>query len=205
MANKLLKAITHPRAAIEFVMSHARAQYVRASCRVRGVRFTAGRNLRVAGRLHIKGPGRVVFGDNVLVERTVTPWTYAPDALIEVGSNTYLNGTRFGCKQLIRIGARGILGDASITDTDFHSVHVERHTAEAPVRVKPVIIEENVWLATSVGVLPGTTIGRNSVVGYGAVCSGTLPADSIIAGNPARVVRPVPGTAAAAGTAERVG
>ncbi|GJG87957.1 transferase [Gemmatimonadetes bacterium T265] len=157
--------------------------------------MTAGRNLRVSGRLVIRGPGRVIFGDNVNVARVVTPWTNTPEAVIEIGSGSFLNGTKFGCSQSITIGPRAILSDASISDTDFHSTHVDRHSPDAPVRVKPVVLEENVWLGGSVGVLAGTRIGRNSVVGFGAVCAGSYPADSIIAGNPARVVKRVPGAA----------
>ena len=179
-------------AAARYLMSYARGYYVRASARVRGIPFTAGRNFRVTGKLVLRGPGRVVFGDNVLVDRVVTPWTYSPEALIEIGSNSYLNGTRFGCVSLIRIGAGAILGDASIQDTDFHSVRADRHRREAPIRVRPVVIDENVWLASAVGVLPGTTIGRNSVVGYGAVCAGSYPPDSVIVGNPAKAVKEVP-------------
>lgn len=192
LAAKLGKAVRHPITAWEVAASYARGYLVRLGCRVRGVRFEVGRNFRVNGRLVVRGPGRVVFGDNVLVERTVTPWTYSADAVIEVGSNAYLNGTRFGCQQSIRVGSYAILGDASISDTDFHSVRADRHRPEAPVRVKPVVIGDNVWLATAAGVLPGTTIGTNSVVGFGAVCAGQYPADAVIVGNPARVVRAVP-------------
>lgn len=134
----------------------------------------------------------MVFGDNVLIDGVVTPWTYSSDAVISVGSDSYVNGTRFGCQREIRIGERAILGDARILDTDFHSTYRNRHDPEAPIRVAPVRIEENVWIAAAVGILPGTTIGRNSVVGFGAVCAGAYPADVIIAGNPAVVIRPIP-------------
>lgn len=158
---------------------------------MRGIRLETGANFRIAGQLIIRGPGRVVFGDNVLIDGVVTPWTYSVDAVISVGSDSYVNGTRFGCQREIRIGDRAILGDARILDTDFHSTRRNRHDPEAPIRVAPVHIEENVWIGAAVGILPGTTIGRNSVVGFGAVCAGSYPTDVIIAGNPAAVVRPI--------------
>jgi acetyltransferase-like isoleucine patch superfamily enzyme len=113
-------------------------------------------------------------------------------AIIRVGSGSYVNGTRFGCQQEITIGPGAILADARILDTDFHSTRVNRHSADAPIRVAPIRIDENVWIAAAAGILPGTSIGRNSVVGFGAVCTGAYPADSIIAGNPAQVVGAVP-------------
>jgi len=166
--------------------------WCRIACRVRGVRFQAGRNLRIDGTLIIRGPGRVIFGDNVRVGMTVTPWTYTPEATIEIGSDSFVNGTSFGCQREIRIGPRAILGRASIMDTDFHSLGVDRHNPRAPVRVAPVVLEENVWLGAQVGILPGTRIGRNSVVGFGAVCAGVFPDNVVIAGNPARVIRTIP-------------
>lgn len=193
--SKFRKGLANPGAAIKYVAALARGRRTLWWCRLLGRRVTAGRNFRVGGRLVIRGPGRVIFGDNVNIERIVTPWTNTPEAVIEIGSNSYLNGTRFGCSERITIGPRAILSDASIADTNAHSTHVDRHSPDAPIRVKPVVLEENVWLGAAVGVLPGTRIGRNSVVGYGAVCAGIYPANSIIAGSPARVVKRVPGAA----------
>ncbi len=74
-------------------------------------------------------------------------------------------------------------------DTDFHSVGVDRHDPTAPIRVAPVILEDNVWVAAQAGILPGTSIGANSVVGFGAVCAGVYPGNFVIAGNPAKVIK----------------
>jgi acetyltransferase-like isoleucine patch superfamily enzyme len=131
----------------------------------------------------------VVFGDNVRVGLTVTPWTYDPGAVITVGSDSFINGTSFGCQREIRIGARAILGRASIMDTDFHSVQIDRHLPDAPVRVAPIVLEDNVWVGAQAGILPGTRIGRNSVVGFGAICAGVFPENAVIAGNPAKIVK----------------
>jgi maltose O-acetyltransferase len=60
-------------------------------------------------------------------------------------------------------------------DTNFHSVEVERHGTTAYVKTAPVRIGANVWIGARAGILPGTTIGENSVVGFGAVCSGEYP------------------------------
>ncbi len=53
----------------------------------------------------------------------------------------------------------------------------------------PVVIGSGCWLGTHVVVLPGTTLGRNVVVGAGAVVRGTFPDFCVIAGVPARIVR----------------
>lgn len=185
----LAKAIRSPRTAVRELRCLAKAWYFRCWCQASGKRFRAGRNLRLEGWIVLRGPGEVILGDNVRIGMTVTPWTYSVDARIEIGNESYVNGATFGCKELIRIGPRAILGRSSIMDTNFHSLLEDRHSPSAPVRTDPVILEENVWVAANAGILPGTRIGRNSVVGFGAVCSGTYPANVVIAGNPARVIR----------------
>ncbi len=55
----------------------------------------------------------------------------------------------------------------------------------------PITIGDNVWLGGGAIVLPGVSIGANSVVGAGAVVTRDLPADVVAVGNPARVIRTV--------------
>ncbi len=56
---------------------------------------------------------------------------------------------------------------------------------------RPIVIGDNVWLGGGAIVLPGVTIGANTVVGAGAVVVRDLPPDVVAVGNPARVVRAV--------------
>ncbi len=52
---------------------------------------------------------------------------------------------------------------------------------------RPIVIEDNVWIGGGAIVLPGVTIGRNSVVGAGAVVTRDVPPDTLVTGNPARI------------------
>ncbi len=61
--------------------------------------------------------------------------------------------------------------------------------AERPLSSKPVIIEESVWIGENACVLPGVTIGKNSVIGAGAVVTKNVPPWSIAVGNPAKVIK----------------
>lgn len=56
---------------------------------------------------------------------------------------------------------------------------------------KPVHIGNNVWLGAGVTILPGVTIGDNSIVGAGSVVTHDVEPDMIVAGVPARVIRPI--------------
>jgi len=72
----------------------------------------------------------------------------------------------------------------AIHDTLFHAVD-----EGASPRVAPVVIEDNVWIGRGAIVLPGVVIGSHSVVGAGAVVTRNIPERTVVAGNPARVVR----------------
>jgi len=60
----------------------------------------------------------------------------------------------------------------------------------------PVLIQEGAWLGASAIVLPGVTIGRNAVIGAGAVVVRSIPAFSVAVGNPARVIKNTQGPVA---------
>jgi acetyltransferase-like isoleucine patch superfamily enzyme len=53
---------------------------------------------------------------------------------------------------------------------------------------KPVVIEDDVWLAANVFVMPGVTIGRGAIVSAASVVTKSVPAFAIVAGNPGRVI-----------------
>jgi maltose O-acetyltransferase len=75
-------------------------------------------------------------------------------------------------------------------DTDFHPLDpAKRHDPDEPVLCAPIIVGENVWIAGQTAVLKGVHIGDNSVVGFRAVVTKDVPANVVVAGNPARVVK----------------
>ena len=66
---------------------------------------------------------------------------------------------------------------------------VEPFKRRAYIEAKPIMIQQNVWIATGVTILGGVTIGENSVVGAGAVVTKDVPPNCFVAGVPAKVVR----------------
>ena len=186
------RAPKEPGSAIMYVLALLKGYWYRAILWTLGRRFRAGPRFRAYGRLSVRGPGSVVFGENVALWGRVNAWTYAPDARIVVADDVMMSGTRFSSACEIRVGRDSILADAGIRDTDFHSTRADRRSAAAPVRVAPVEIGDNVWIASGAVLLPGTSVGENSVVGAGAVCMRKFPANKVILGNPARVAMPIP-------------
>ena len=98
-------------------------------------------------------------------------------------------GVRISAAQSIRIGDNCMFAaNVYISDSDWHGIY----NRIRPFRcTKPVVLEDNVWLGESVIVNKGVHIGENSVVGAGSVVTRDIPANSIAAGNPARVIKSI--------------
>lgn len=198
LAGRILRAARNPGPALAYVRATAKGWGYKIVLPLIGRRFTAGRRFRVFGSLSVRGPGQVIIGDDVVIWQTVTPWTHSPEAVLTIGNSTALSGTRFGCAQRITIGERGIIAECRIMDTDFHAMSANRHDPDEPVRTLPVEIADNVWIAVNAVLLPGARVGENSVVAASAVCSGNYAANTVIVGNPARAVAPIPESASPA-------
>ncbi len=96
-------------------------------------------------------------------------------------------GVRISSASAIHIGDNCMIANgAYITDADWHGIY-DRSLAVGAV--KPVVLKENVWIGDSVIVCKGVTVGKNSIIGAGAVVTGDIPDNCIAAGNPARVVK----------------
>ncbi len=193
LRDALMRIVRNPRFAGRAGMALARGHYYRIKFRLLGRRVEIGKRFRVIGRLDIKGPGRVIFGDDCSVVSSriapTTPYTHAPDAVIEFGNEVMLIGTRLGCQKRIEVGDRSGLADARVMDTDFHQLEVyDTHRSKTSGTSKPVIFRRNTWVGTGAMVLKGVTVGENSVVGAGAVVARDVPPNAVVFGNPARVV-----------------
>ncbi|MEW5723853.1 MAG: acyltransferase [Thermodesulfobacteriota bacterium] len=96
-------------------------------------------------------------------------------------------GVRIGSAAGVFIGDGTMLANgAYITDSDWHDLYNRIRPCPNP---SPVILEENVWIGDGAVVCKGVTIGRNSVIGAGAVVTTDVPESCVAAGNPARVVK----------------
>ncbi len=74
----------------------------------------------------------------------------------------------------------------------YRKIDVERRTqAVSPESVRPVIIEDDVWIGTQAKIMPGVKIGRGAIVATGSVVTRDVPPMSVVAGAPARFVRRV--------------
>lgn len=194
LLKKILSGLKSPSSARDYVFSLLKGHYYRIKYSMIFKKASFGKKFRVQGLMKISGPGKVQFGDNVLVcglGHPVTPFTHHKDAVIKIGSNSFVNGTRFGCRTSITIGEYAILGDARILDTDFHSINPDRWSPDAIIESAPITIGNNVWVGANTAILKGVIIGDNSVVGFGSVLSRSIPGNCVVAGNPATIIKQI--------------
>ena len=108
---------------------------------------------------------------------------------VEIGNNFYANmDCIFLDVNKIIIGDNVMVGPRVSFYTAGHPIDAEIRIEELEFGL-PITIEDNVWIGGSATILPGVTVGRNSIVAAGAVVTKDVPSNSIVGGNPARLIR----------------
>jgi acetyltransferase-like isoleucine patch superfamily enzyme len=108
---------------------------------------------------------------------------------ITIGKNVFFNtGCSFQDRGGITIGDGSLIGMNVTIATLNHGLSLEtRNTTYA----SPVELRKNVWIGSGATVLPGVTIGDNSVVAAGAVVTKDVPKNTVVAGVPAKVIKQI--------------
>ena len=153
--------------------------------------------------LRNKKSGAVVFGNYVSCYAGCS-FSIGENGQCTVGDFTLLNGALIMAEEKIEIGAHCLISwNIGIADSDFHPLEPAQRLIDAqalapyfkdrPPRPKlktaPVKIADNVWIGMNAVILKGVTIGENSVVAAGSVVTKSVPPSTVVAGNPAVIVR----------------
>ncbi len=142
----------------------------------------------------VRNLGRIDMGRKLTLRSSFVPTEFSTGqgGHIQIGNDTTIN---FGAilhadKQLligdrVQIGQYSIISDVAVPGSEMLSDEVP-----APIR-----IEDDVWIAGRVTVLPGASIGQGSVITAGSIVTGDIPAGVVAGGIPARVIRNISGHA----------
>lgn len=154
--------------------------------------------LRIAGELNsgYQEPARVrallseLIGAPVDESVTVFPPFYSDFGKnITLGRRIFINA---GCKLQdqggVDIGDDCLIGHNVVMATLNHDLDPLKRADMHPARI---VIGRNVWIGSNATILPGVTIGDNAVVAAAAVVTKDVPANSVVVGSPARVIRSV--------------
>ncbi|ASN06302.1 sugar O-acetyltransferase [Virgibacillus necropolis] len=108
---------------------------------------------------------------------------------ITIGKNVFFNtGCSFQDRGGISIGNGCLIGMNVTIATLNHGLSLETRNITYP---SPVILGDNVWIGSSATILPGVTIGDNSVIAAGAVVTKDVPENTVVAGVPAKFIKKV--------------
>jgi acetyltransferase-like isoleucine patch superfamily enzyme len=154
--------------------------------------------LRITGELNsgYHDPARVRELLSQLIGRpmdesvTVFPPLYADFGKnISLGKRIFINsGCKFQDQGGVVIGDDSLIGHNAVLATLNHDISPNRRADMHPQRI---VIGRNVWIDSNATILPGVTIGDNSVVAAAAVVTKDVPANSVVVGSPARVIRSI--------------
>jgi acetyltransferase-like isoleucine patch superfamily enzyme len=155
-----------------------------------------GARSRILVPARIANPQFIRIGANVLIHEggwfSVEHVHEGPPPRLTVGDGAQLGrNCLIACTGSVTIGAGVLTSDGVVIADSYHAydqpaVPIARQGMSA---ARPVVIGAGAFLGAHAIVLPGVSVGDNAYVGAGAVVTGDVPARSVVAGNPARVIR----------------
>lgn len=130
--------------------------------------YLNGKNVKIWDNVHIDCPSKLEIDDNVSINR----------------------GTILNAGGKIKISKNVLIGPNCVIYSQNHRFDDRfKPINEQGYSYASVFIAENVWIASNVIILPGVSIGKNSIIAAGAIVTKDVEENSLMAGNPAKLVR----------------
>ena len=132
-----------------------------------------------------------LFGEIDKSVDILPPFTCDYGNHIKIGKHSFINhNCTILAQAKVNIGNYVRIAPNVSIYTVGHNEHPEKRKA-GYCYAKEVNIEDNVWIGGNVIILPGVTIGENSIIGAGSVVNKDIPSDVITAGNPCKIIRKI--------------
>lgn len=179
------------------IIATVRGRSFTLKCKFFRKNIHVGEGLKIYGKLEIKGKGKVFIGKNCIVSgirgdenQFVTLYTHGPQAILSIGDNANLYAARFSSKFGISIGKDVLIEESGIADTDFHSIDKSRGSPPNEDKENcQIIIGNRVSIGARSLINKGVAIGDDVIIAPGSVVSKSIPSNSFVLGNPARISR----------------
>ena len=118
-----------------------------------------------------------------------------PKGTLRIGDNVGISGTTISVSEAVTIGNNVLIGSGClITDNDAHPMDAEKRRDiynNKDVATRPVVIDDDAFIGARSIILKGVNIGQGAVVGAGSVVTKDVPPHTIVAGNPAKIVKAI--------------
>lgn len=131
--------------------------------------------------IRLENADRISIGDRFSLRKGVI-FRIKKNGKIIIGNNVFLNNyCTISSIGQITIGNDCIFGEGvRIYDHNHRYQHSSTPIHEQGYKIKSVTIGDNCWIGSNVVILPGSTIGNNSVIGAGVIVHGSIPENSIV-------------------------
>jgi acetyltransferase-like isoleucine patch superfamily enzyme len=142
-------------------------------------------------RISIQGTGnQLIIDGNVRLHGSIIN-VRGNNCTVHIGEKSAFNGARLvnvGKDNTIAIGKNCLFADhIEVWASDTHAIYDTDKQRLNPE--KPVIIQDHVWICSHAKILKGVTIGQGAVVGMNTLITNDIPPETLVVGNPPRVVR----------------
>ena len=165
---------------------------------------SVGTGFRLEELPYLVGTGRIVIGEGVRLSGKSTftfgqPCPEQPELVI--GDRSFIgHDCGFNIGRSVRIGRFCLLASRVLVfDMDGHTVDAGKRRSGEPQPVEtiaPVIIGDDVWIGNGAVILKGVSVGDRAIIAARSVVTRDVPSDTVVAGNPARVVKHLTGQTA---------
>jgi len=173
--------------------------------------ITATGNVQFGSKARVynirKDPSKIKIAANTFVNAELTVYKHGGD--IDIGEYCFIGeGTRIWSAKKITIGNRVLIAhNVSIHDCNDHPIDAKLrhehyktmmstgHPDQIDLEEREITIEDDAWIGFGAIILKGVTIGKGAVVAAGSVVTKNVSPNTIVAGNPAKMIKEIPNKA----------
>jgi len=153
-------------------------------------------------KISVKNGCKLNIGHNAMIEAGV--YFDKENAQISIGDRTFIGASSIVCADTVNIGNDILIAwGCTIVDHNSHAIAWEQRKNDVldwingkkdwtNVATSPITIKDKAWIGFNSIILKGVTIGEGAIVGAGSVVTKDVPPYTVVAGNPARIIKELP-------------
>jgi len=170
-------------------------------CKLPNVRFDPSAKI-LFRRIALGSKSKLTIGKGSIIEAIIV--SDRDGAQISIGEDTFIGSSSLISAEKIEIGSDVLIAwGCWLVDHDSHAISWKKRSKDVGdwrqgrknwdvVKAEPIVIKNKAWIGFNSIILKGVTIGEGAIVGAGSVVTKDVPPYTIVAGNPAKIIREIP-------------